>query len=228
VVSEVNVDSAAKDAEAVLAAQNAKLAEQNAKLNALFAPPPAIDGIYADAGTMYHLSNRDKFVGNIDSSELLDLDEAADLWPVDLPQGERATDEDMLWIDELSCIGCTWCADVARTYSEHSRAPVLDDSCACKLKRTAAGSTFKMTEPYGTAQVIQQGGDSEDVVAEAIDCCPNDCIHHCTRDELELLEQHRACGYMDDLLARCAAHHRHGLASLDLAWLGLISWARKS
>ena len=58
-----------------------------------------------------------------------------------------------------------------------------------------------MTEPYGVAQVVQQGGDSEDVVEEAIDCCPNDCIHFCTRSELELLEEQRSLGYIDDLLA---------------------------
>ena len=58
-----------------------------------------------------------------------------------------------------------------------------------------------MTEPYGTAKVVQQGGDLEDVVEEAIDCCPNDCIHKCTRSELELLEEHRSHGYIDDLLA---------------------------
>jgi hypothetical protein len=58
-----------------------------------------------------------------------------------------------------------------------------------------------MTEPYGTAKTVQQGGDSPDVVDEAIDCCPNDCIHHCTRAELELLEEHRSRGLMDDLMA---------------------------
>ena len=113
--------------------------------------------------------------------QLLNLDEASGLWPKYLPpKSNRATDNDMYFVDELSCVGCTWCADVAR-------------------------STFRMMtddNSYGQARVVQQGGDSEEVVQEAIACCPADCIHTCTRDELELLEEYRSLGYTDDLLAR--------------------------
>ena len=47
---------------------------------------------------------------------------------------------------------------------------------------------------------MQQGGDHQEVVEEAIDVCPVDAIHHVTRPELEVLEAHRRL-YMDDLLA---------------------------
>jgi ferredoxin len=157
--------------------------EKQRKIDMLFASPFAIEGATADQSSeaLAWVSARDEMVGELDSSALLNLDEEADLWPERLASGtDRATDTDMLWVDELSCVGCTWCADVAR-------------------------STFRMQNEdhgYGQARVIQQGGDSRDVVDEAIACCPADCIHSCTRDELELLEEHRSAGLIDDLLAR--------------------------
>jgi ferredoxin len=81
---------------------------------------------------------------------------------MDLAKGQSDTATDMLWVDELSCIGCTWCASVAR-------------------------QTFRMANgdhEFGTARVVQQGGDCEDTIQEAIDCCPADCIMHCTRNEV--------------------------------------------
>ena len=56
------------------------------------------------------------------------------------------------YVDESSCIGCTYCAQLAR-------------------------STFFMEEYYGKARVFDQGGDTEEVILEAIDCCPVDCIY---------------------------------------------------
>ena len=47
---------------------------------------------------------------------------------------------------------------------------------------------------YGTARVIQQGGDVEDTVDEAIDCCPADCIHLVSRTQLAALEAQRHNG----------------------------------
>lgn len=136
------------------------------------------DGVDEQGSSASYIQQRGALVGVLDSSELLAKDEEAGLWPEHLPNGDPATAKDMLWVDELSCIGCTWCADVAR-------------------------STFRMErDSYGTARVIQQGGDSPEVVEEAIDCCPADCIYTCTRKELELLEEHRGLGHIDDLLAR--------------------------
>ena len=52
-----------------------------------------------------------------------------------------------VYVDELSCIGCTYCADVAR-------------------------STFYMNEDAGRARVYNQHGDEPEIVQEAIDSCP--------------------------------------------------------
>jgi ferredoxin len=51
------------------------------------------------------------------------------------------------YVDEPSCIGCTYCAEVAR-------------------------NTFYMNEDAGRARVFAQGVDSPEVVIEAIECCP--------------------------------------------------------
>ena len=50
------------------------------------------------------------------------------------------------YVDEVSCIGCTYCADVAR-------------------------NTFYMNDDAGRARVFHQGGDSPELIAEAIDAC---------------------------------------------------------
>ena len=154
---------------------------KQAGLDFLWSAPPTIDfGDDAEESSddLAYIAERVGLVGEIDSSELLLRDEAAGQWPIgNLPHGDRETSEDMLWVDELSCIGCRWCADVAR-------------------------STFQMAEPYGTAKVMQQGGDPPEVVEEAIDCCPANCIHPCSRAELELLEEHRSLGHIEDLQAR--------------------------
>lgn len=157
----------------------AKLHEDRMRL--IFDAPYPIegeDGVDELGSSASYIQQRGALVGVLDSSELLARDEEAGLWPEHLPKGDPATAKDMLWVDELSCIGCTWCADVAR-------------------------STFRMeSDAHGTARVIQQGGDSPEVVEEAIDCCPADCIYTCTRKELELLEEHRSLGHIEDLLAR--------------------------
>jgi len=172
-----DVTEAATEIAKALAAD--KLSSQ---LDGLFGAPPPIEGVAGGSASLAYLEQRNELVGEVDSSELLRQDEANGFWPEEnLPRSECET-RDMLWVDQMSCIGCTWCADVAR-------------------------ATFKMIEPYGTAQAIQQGGDPQEVVEEAIDCCPSDCIHHCTRAELELLELHRSRGHIDDLLAR---HHTGG------------------
>ena len=177
--SETDVQAAAAAAKALLEE------EKQRKLDLLFGAPPPIEGCTEEASTesMAYLLVRHELVGTLDSSDLLNLDEASDLWSENLPpvaETDRAVDKDMWWVDELSCVGCTWCADVAR-------------------------STFRMQNEdtqYGQARVIQQGGDNAETVEEAIACCPADCIHACTRDELELLEEYRSLGYTDDLLAR--------------------------
>ena len=65
----------------------------------------------------------------------------------------------MVFVDEITCTGCTWCAAVAR-------------------------STFRMDDSYGKARAYQQGEDVYEAIEEAIDVCPAACIHWVSRKEL--------------------------------------------
>jgi ferredoxin len=71
-----------------------------------------------------------------------------------------------VYVDEVSCIGCKHCAHVAP-------------------------NTFYIEESYGRARVINQTGDEENLVDEAMDTCPADCIHRVDYTELKKLEQAR-------------------------------------
>jgi ferredoxin len=71
-----------------------------------------------------------------------------------------------VYVDELTCIGCKHCAHVAR-------------------------NTFYIEPDYGRARAIRQDGDSEDLIQEAIDTCPVDCISWVDYTELRHLEEER-------------------------------------
>lgn len=71
-----------------------------------------------------------------------------------------------VYVDELTCIGCKHCAHVAR-------------------------NTFYIEPDYGRSRVVRQDGDSEDLVQEAIDTCPVNCIHWVDYTELQKLETDR-------------------------------------
>eukprot|EP00802_Teleaulax_amphioxeia_P010983 Tamp_11013.p1 GENE.Tamp_11013~~Tamp_11013.p1 ORF type:complete len:549 (-),score=91.59 Tamp_11013:322-1893(-) len=71
-----------------------------------------------------------------------------------------------LFVDEHTCIGCYNCAMIAR-------------------------NSFLMEPEHGRARVYQQKGDTDEVLQEAIETCPVDCIHSVTFAELELLEAER-------------------------------------
>lgn len=71
-----------------------------------------------------------------------------------------------VYVDELTCIGCKHCALVAR-------------------------NTFYIEPDYGRARAIRQDGDTEDIVQEAIDTCPVNCIDWVDYTELKQLEQAR-------------------------------------
>ena len=71
-----------------------------------------------------------------------------------------------VYVDELVCIGCKHCAHVAR-------------------------NTFYIEPDYGRSRAIRQDGDSEDLVQEAIDTCPVDCIHWVDYTKLKKLEEER-------------------------------------
>jgi ferredoxin len=71
-----------------------------------------------------------------------------------------------VYVDEITCIGCKHCAHVAR-------------------------NTFYIEPDYGRSRVIRQDGDPEEVIQEAIDTCPVDCIHWVDYTELRNLEEER-------------------------------------
>jgi ferredoxin len=71
-----------------------------------------------------------------------------------------------VYVDEVTCIGCKHCAHVAR-------------------------NTFYIEPDYGRSRVIRQDGDGEDVVQEAIDTCPVDCIHWLDYTEVKQREEER-------------------------------------
>ena len=71
--------------------------------------------------------------------------------------------EKAVWVDESRCIGCRYCAHVAT-------------------------NTFIVDEEYGRSRAIRQDGDNLDILQEAIDTCPVDCIHWVNFEELDDLE----------------------------------------
>jgi ferredoxin len=71
-----------------------------------------------------------------------------------------------VYVDEITCIGCLHCAHVAR-------------------------NTFYIEPDYGRSRVIRQEGDTEEVIQEAIDTCPVDCIQWVDYTELKKLEEER-------------------------------------
>ena len=77
--------------------------------------------------------------------------------------------EKAVWVDERKCIGCTYCSSVAT-------------------------NTFAMEPEEGRARAFRQDGDSDELIQEAIDTCPVDCIDWVSFEELiklkKLLEQH--------------------------------------
>ena len=71
--------------------------------------------------------------------------------------------EKAVWVDESACIGCQYCVHVAT-------------------------NTFIVDEDLGRARVIRQNGDNLEVVQEAMDTCPVDCMHWVEFEDLEKLD----------------------------------------
>lgn len=67
-----------------------------------------------------------------------------------------------VWVDEASCIGCRYCANVAT-------------------------NTFVVEPDWGRSRAIRQDGDSSERIQEAIDTCPVDCIHWVPYEQLPAL-----------------------------------------
>ncbi len=71
-----------------------------------------------------------------------------------------------VYVDEKTCIGCKHCAHVAP-------------------------NTFYIEPNYGRSRVFNQEGEPEELLQEAIDTCPVDCIHWCDFNELKNREIER-------------------------------------
>ena len=71
--------------------------------------------------------------------------------------------EKAIWVDESACIGCQYCVHVAT-------------------------NTFIVDEDLGRARVIRQNGDNLEVVQEAMDTCPVDCMHWVDFEDLDRLD----------------------------------------
>ena len=67
--------------------------------------------------------------------------------------------EKAVWVDEEECIGCQYCVHVA-------------------------SNTFIVHEERGKSRAIRQDGDNLEIIQEAIDTCPVDCIHWITFESL--------------------------------------------
>ena len=72
--------------------------------------------------------------------------------------------EKAVWVDESRCIGCQYCVHVAT-------------------------NTFIVDEDYGRSRAIRQDGDNMDILQEAIDTCPVDCIDWVSFEDLIKLEE---------------------------------------
>ena len=72
-----------------------------------------------------------------------------------------------VFVDENICIGCKNCAHVA-------------------------ANTFYIEPNYGRARVFNQNGDSDELIEEAIDTCPVNCIHRLDYTEIKQMEDARS------------------------------------
>jgi ferredoxin len=84
-----------------------------------------------------------------------------ELGPENLP--DQAT---FIHVDERTCVGCTFCAHVAR-------------------------GTFYIEPDHGKGRVHAQGADNDETIDEAIATCPVDSIHRVPWEELVELEKDR-------------------------------------
>lgn len=71
-----------------------------------------------------------------------------------------------VYVDENICIGCKNCTHVA-------------------------SSTFCIEPDHGRARVFNQNGDASELIDEAIDTCPVNCIHWLDYTELKHMENER-------------------------------------
>lgn len=78
------------------------------------------------------------------------------------PFFDDSAPKDHVFVDEFTCIGCKNCANVCP-------------------------NVFKIEEDFGRSRVYSQSGSTE-LIQDAIDSCPVDCIHWTSAAQLSLLE----------------------------------------
>jgi len=106
------------------------------------------------------------YQGIADTETLEKQTEVASHLQLDLDEEGKPKMLRFAYVDELECIGCTYCASIAR-------------------------NTFFMEEEAGRARVYAQGDDDPELVMEAIDCCPVNCISFVDHSDLVILETER-------------------------------------
>jgi ferredoxin len=85
---------------------------------------------------------------------------------LDCDEDGQPTGLRFVYVSEPECVGCTFCADVAE-------------------------NTFFMEPDAGRARAFAQGTDDPDLIQEAIDCCPVNCIWYVDLEDLVILETER-------------------------------------
>ncbi|XP_062231961.1 chaperone protein dnaJ C76, chloroplastic-like [Phragmites australis] len=78
------------------------------------------------------------------------------------PFFDDSAPKDHVFVDEFTCIGCKNCANICP-------------------------NVFQIEEDFGRSRVYSQSGSTE-LIQEAIDSCPVDCIHWTSAAQLSLLE----------------------------------------
>ncbi|MCP9849167.1 ferredoxin [Cyanobium sp. Morenito 9A2] len=102
------------------------------------------------------------------------------------PQLGGALRQRAVWVDEAVCIGCRYCTHVA-------------------------GNTFLVEPDWGRSRALRQDGDSTEIIQEAIDTCPVDCIHWVAYEELDGLNARLSCQELQPLGLPAAARLKRTL-----------------
>ncbi|NJK54807.1 MAG: ferredoxin [Pleurocapsa sp. SU_5_0] len=96
-----------------------------------------------------------------------------------------------VFVDENICIGCKHCTHVAT-------------------------NTFYIEPEYGRARVFNQDGDIEELIEEARDTCPVNCIHWLDYTELKQMEDARRNQVIQSLAIPPAMSDRKSVQKADL------------
>ena len=91
--------------------------------------------------------------------------------------------EKAVWVEESDCIGCLYCAHVA-------------------------SNTFLMIPETGRCRAIRQDGNTVELIQEAIDTCPVDCIHWVNFEDLISLKKRQLDSSVNRGIPQIPSHKR--------------------